>query len=212
MAKRSNGPPKGGDAQTFTGASLWKIMSEKKVLKKGQKRPSNEDLGKLARSLNNFRGGGFLMFAEAMPASLREAEEAKASSDVERAIRVLVSFFKERARAWHVEGVSPEVIEAERRLYGQFHEFIQAMLHRFDELFGGGAGQFKGMPPVEAWHEIAEPVAGAFNTAMTSANGEKGLKSAAARFVAAVVPAMTGEKTTAGAVKKFFNDQKRRRQ
>jgi hypothetical protein len=193
--------------EPFTVSNLQKIL-EHDVLK-GQIMPS--DLNALAWALNEIHGAFWFRKTTAPESQFKRVRAER----VRDAIQVLMCFFDQRRQAWRA--ASTEVVDRERRLYDLFSDFVHAMtVHDFQLDMDVDAGAM--MPRLESWRHVAEVVASAFTIAMFPQEFGRSNKGPVARFVAAVMPLMTGEspsvvnvaqhlKITARAVKGFQQGQ-----
>jgi hypothetical protein len=197
-ASRSADPRSTG---SFTIPILRGIMDD--VLKQSQTKPSQMDLELLAYSLNQIR--------EVFAFAQQTANESKPLADrVRDAIEVLKVFFERRRQACCVEdGTHPsvEIIENEWRLREQFSSFLKAMeMHKFELDMDAGLL----MPRLDCWRQLAEVVANQFRAAMSRANGTQKFgysnDGPVPRFVAAVVPRITGENPSVQNVGKHLKD------
>jgi hypothetical protein len=188
----------------FTADNLRVILKE--VLKGSQTLPAWGEMEGLAGSLN--RTHATFAFAAAT------ANQSKRTADkVRNALDVLMEFFEQRRRACYPEsggGPNLQIVDREKRLHDRFDAFLQAFgEHDFDLNMDAGLL----MPHIDHWHDVAGTIAGAFKAAMARANGPKnfGLSNdgPVPRFISAVVPLITGETPTVGAVGKYLKDRAR---
>jgi len=200
-ASRSADP---GLTGSFTVPILRGILDG--VLKRSQTKPGQVDLELLAYSLNQIR--------EVFAFAQQTANESKPLADrVRDAIEVLTVFFERRRQACCVEdGTRPsvELIESEQRLREQFSSFLKAMeVHKFELDMDAGLL----MPRLDCWRQLAEVVANQFRVAMSQANGTRKFGRSndgpVPRFVAAVVPRITGENPSVQNVGKHLKDLSR---
>ncbi|MGH7111042.1 MAG: hypothetical protein ACREFK_11510, partial [Stellaceae bacterium] len=116
------------------------------------------------------------------------------------AVDTLIMYFEERRRECLKKKYDAETIESERKLYNAFGKFLRTL---DKHSFGLDMDMVLMMANLEGWHDIALVIAEAFKVAM-SANRIEPLGIAnegpVARFVAAVIPSITGEAPTPGAV------------
>jgi hypothetical protein len=174
-------------SKLITAADVKDILKKHNILKQG-KTPGRNDLRSLAWRLDEIRGA--FEFATMIANGSHET-----AYRVRNALAVLMMFFEERDRACRLEKPDPRAIETERHLRDQFWRFVLAMAaHNFELDMDAGTL----MPRLENWRDLAEVVAGAFMATMARANGgrELGISNdgPVGRFVAAVVPLITGEK------------------
>ncbi|MBI5319797.1 hypothetical protein [Bradyrhizobium sp.] len=185
--------------EPFTAANLEKLLDE--VLK-GQAVPS--DLVTLAYDLNDIHGA-FRLRKTMGPESRNKQATAKR---VREAIAVLQNFFAEREQAFRsMEAISPKTMKAEIRLYQRFCLFLMAM-QKHDFQLNMDIDEIALMPEAESWHQIAGMIADAFMIAMHPQKLGLSNKGPVARFVAVVMPAMTGESPSIDSVAQHL---KRRR-
>jgi hypothetical protein len=163
----------------------------------------------LARGLNDLTG--LFRFAK---------EKAKQSNEradnVATAMAVLEHFFEEREREYRALSADSEIVKSERQLRDKFRAFQHAMYQQDDKnLFNLDMDLALVVPEHENWHSIAEGIAGWFILAMQATNPRivfrYSNKGPVARFVAAVVPLITGEKTTVTAVSKHLKGVRKKK-
>ena len=134
----------------------------------------------------------------------------KKADMVHDAIAILQRFFELRRIA--CAGTSADTIAAEAKLFQKFSDFGDAMeAHRFELDMDAGLR----MPDITRWHDIAVPAAAAFRLAMMPKN--PGVRFGPTsdgplpRFLAEVLPLITGEAVTPAAVGKFLRREAKRR-
>jgi hypothetical protein len=189
----------------FTVGKLRTILND--IQKRGIK-PSSFDLEQLARMLNQTHD--LFTFA------VNTANKSKPAADkVRDALEVLRCVFEERQQACCAEDgtklPSARIVEDEKRLFNQFNSFLQAMeAHHFELDMDAGLL----MPHIDGWRPLAESIASAFKATMSRTN--PGLKlghsndGPVPRFVAAVVPSITGETPKVFNVGKHLKDYARK--
>lgn len=180
--------PPGGP---FTFENLKEILHRPRdhpnyVLTTTQRPPSRRDIEEWAFALNNITG--VFRF-------VRKFAHADAQADrVRSALETLILFFEERHRACSESGYPPAVVESEKALHDCFWDFFNAMANHAFEL---DMDAVLTMPEHKNWHGIAEHVAASFRLAMAANNPDDRFgysnDGPVARFVAAVVPMVTGE-------------------
>lgn len=194
-----------GPRGPFTAAMLRPITDA--VIKVGQK-PGRGDLEHLAAGLNLIHGT--FVFGRSTAANSKAS-----ASRVRTAFETLSLFFEERKRGCFPDnGDAPpscQIIDNERRLYNQFYEFMDAFRKHPFELDMDAALL---MPDLDTWRDIAWSIAGCFKLTMSRTNGGRtcGWSSndgPAPRFVAAVIPLITGERPKVPNVGKFLKDEAR---
>jgi hypothetical protein len=175
-------------------ASNLKMILEDEVLKR-QTMPV--DLNAMARALNDIHGA-FWFRKTTTPKSRAKHVRAERVRD---AIEVLTSFFEERRRAYRSKDgtASSKIIKSERQLYQQFHCFVLAM-EAHDFRLDMDVDEAALMPRLDRWRHIAVAVATVFTTAMIPQEFGRSNEGPVARFVAAVMPLMTGERPAVSAV------------
>jgi hypothetical protein len=158
-----------------------------------QRPPSRQDIERLAFSLNDISGA--FRFSRKFAGAGAEAER------VSSAIETLTLFFGERRRACSESRYPPAVVESERALCDCFWDFVNVMANHTFELDMDAVLM---MPEHRDWHSIAEVVAASFKLAMVPNNPDdefgRSNNGPVPRFVAAVVPMITGEDPRLGAV------------
>jgi hypothetical protein len=168
--------------------------------------PNSVDLRRLTRTLNDLQA--HFKFAQ------ETGNKSKGTADrVSGALSVLVDFFHERGKAIQEDnGLRPETIKNEKRLLGAFGKFMKALQqHSFDLSMDAAVL----MPELRGWHSYTEILSGSFKLAMAGANPDREFGQSndgpVARFVAAIIPHITGETPTVGAVSKRLKDTARHR-
>jgi hypothetical protein len=202
-------PPFGGP---FTPPMLQEIICDRGVLKQGR-RPGRAELAQLAVSLNLLCG----VFTFAKNAVSQSEAMRDRADHVRGALEVLISFFEERRQECFPKGgpaPSADIVVAEERLSDQFYLFVAAMSeHKFELQMD--MDELALMPPYENWRDIAERIAGAFREAMSVNNpswaGGSSNEGPIPRFVAEIVPMITGESPAVGAVGQFLKRRRRTR-
>ncbi len=171
------------------------------------------ELAALADDLNKIRGT--YVFATTI------ANRSGAMADeVIGAIAVLMNFFDERKKAClkpvgHRPVIHPitgrdaaEIIESEKGLRARFYDFLHAMKAHDFQLDMDGA---LSMPLIENWHDLALIITSAFKACMRKNNGfhfgGQSNDGPLPRFVAAVIPAITGENPSVGSRRQVFAAQ-----
>jgi hypothetical protein len=175
--------------EPFAASNLQKILGDDVL--KGQNMPN--DLNALAWSLNDIHGAFWFRKTTAPETQFKQATAER----VAEAIQVLMCFFDQRRQGWRAAPAG--VVDRERQLYSLFRDFVHGMTaHEFRlEMDTDHAAL---MPPLESWRHVAEAVAGAFRIAMFPQEFGRSNKGPVPRFVAAVMPLMTGESPTVSAV------------
>jgi hypothetical protein len=196
---RAATPPAG--AEPFSVGEVQTILG--KVLKQG-KRPGLTEVAQLTHALNLMHGT--YVFAQKVA-----NDSKKTAALVYSAIGVLQWFFKIRRTAWEAPGTPPTAVAAEQELFSKFTAFGDAMqAHNFELDMDAGLL----MPDITDWHQLAVPVAGAFRLAMAPRNPGKEFGKTAGgplpRFLAEVLPRITGEQVTAAAAGKCLSRAKGR--
>jgi len=149
--------------------------------------PGTVKLTALALALNDMHGTFWFGKTTAPESRFKHARAER----IGNAIQVLMCFFDQRRQAWHA--ASADDVDRERRLYNQFRDFVYAMTaHNFQLDMDTDDAAL--MPVLESWGHIAEAVAGAFRITMSPEEYGQSNEGPVARFVAAVMPVMTGEK------------------
>ena len=191
----------------FTVANLRTLLRDT-VLKGNQTMPSVAALHDLASILNSLRGlYAFLS---------KDTKDAKRRADkVRDAFSTIQEFFEERAEAcgWtDTPKVDTKTYAVEQALYNHFYSFMEAFRdHPFDLDMDADviAGYLNG------WHSIAGKIACSFKGAMAdTTNGAAfGLSNEGPipRFVAAIIPIITGETPSIQAVGKWLKDEARKK-
>jgi hypothetical protein len=163
------------------------------------KPPPAANLKRLAFGLNQ-TSGIFAFSNKYADASQRQA------GDVEGAVKTLMLFFERRSEACRRLSGNTEAFRREEQLYNHFRTFLEAMqAHPFN--LDMDTARF--MVPLDTWRQIADLLAGKFRLAMepqkigTSNNGPL------PRFVAAVIPLITGETPAVPNVAKHLKDSAR---
>ena len=175
------------------------------VLKQSQRPPAKADLHRLVISLNRI-AGTFAFAVHVANASKPMAAEAQ------NAIDVLVTFFKRRQQeASRYKG--SDIAQREADLATSFNDFLRKLIaHKFDLDMDVGLT----MPVIDHWHDVAERVASDFKIAMIETMGPRNLglsnEGPIPRFVAAVIPQITGEHPSVGAVGKFLKERAKQSQ
>jgi hypothetical protein len=167
-------------------------------------RPRAEDLPALAFALNDITGA-FRFSKEKTGASRVLANDVNAAWDT------FDRFFEARAR--ECRGYPENVVADERKLHAAYEEFRAAFARHSFDLDMDVAGL---MPEHENWHSVAKAVAASFQAVLSTTNkniafGYSSHGGPLARFVAAVVPMITGETPTAESVSKHLQRQRKRR-
>jgi hypothetical protein len=176
---------------TFTATMLEDVFES--ILTDNYTRPCHKDLERLARMLDLITG----TFRYAKTIGKNANSQA---DDVREALATLMLFFDERQRAALANG-NPRIIESERRLSDEFDSFLLAMeQHQFDLDMDAGLM----MAEIENWRGIAKSIAGAFRIAMEARNCNVAIGHSNTgplpRFMAAVIPRITGENPTPAAI------------
>jgi hypothetical protein len=187
--------------EPFTVANVRETLCD--VLKDQTTMPSEAALRTLAAALNDIHGA-FWWRKTTLPES--DSQDARANRVCD-AIQTLMCFFDQRSQAWR--GAPAEVVDRERQLYDRFRDFVQAMTAH-DFLLGMDRDDAALMPRLENWHHVAEGVVAGFRLAMHPVKLGSSNEGPVARFVAAVMPLMTGDHPTASAVSQHLKRQKRR--
>jgi len=173
--------PPGGP---FTCVNLTEILE--RVLTKRQLPPSRRGIEQWAFILNDI--AGVFRFSRKFAGAEEKADR------VSRALETLSDFFEERRGVCCDSRYPADVVESERALYDRFWAFFDAMAHHSFELDMDAVVL---MPEYESWHDIAVAVASSFRLAMAEKNPHDRFgfsnDGPVARFVAEVVPMITGE-------------------
>jgi hypothetical protein len=189
---------------TFTVDSVRAILGT--IVRQGIK-PGPSEITLLVYGLNQLHAS--FLFAR------NTANDAKKKADeVRNAFDVLQRFFESRRDACATQSVPPKIVADEERLFEKFREFSDTMhSHAFELDMDAGLL----MPPITHWHDLTEAAAGLFQLAMTPNNPDLrfGLTNdgPVARFLAEVLPLITGEIVTVTAAGKYHlrNQAKKRR-
>jgi hypothetical protein len=185
----------------FTAAIILKFL-ENGVLKR-QAMPSMPSLNQLAWELNDIHG----IFWYRKTRTPESDAKQKRAMKVRDAIETLSAFFEERKGAWRsIRGTATsKIIKRERELYKEFDHFVLAMQTHVFEL-DMDVDDVVLMPRHESWRHIANVVAGSFKNAMLPQELGLSNNGPLARFVAAVMPLMTGEHPSIVNVAKHLKD------
>jgi len=191
----------------FTPERLKLIFDE--VLKGNTRRPPVNQLRELAQSLNLIHGV-FTFY------STVEKQSRIRGETVRGALMALVTFFEERRQelltrfpsqeaATGTRGAA-ETIEAEGRLYDSFCKFVQAMEgHPFNLDMDGNPLMRR---ELKNWHSLAQDIAEPARIALRFNNPTmlfgRSNDGPLPRFVAAVIPEITGERPSITAVGKHL--------
>jgi hypothetical protein len=169
----------------FTASNIQKFL-DTGVLKR-QVMPSMANLDQLAWELNDIHG----IFLHRKTRTAESDAKQERKKKVRGAIETLSVFFEERKQASRSIGNS-KTINRERKLYKEFVRFVLAMQkHNFE--LDMDVDDVALMPRHESWRHVAEVIADAFKNAMLPQEVGLSNHGPLARFVAAVMPLMTGE-------------------
>jgi hypothetical protein len=162
------------------------------------------DIERLSTSLDRFRDR-FEFEINVGSASDERAERVRA------ALHELMVFFQERRLACKKEDVGKQILAAEQRLRSEFARLLKAFhRHKFELSMDAALS----MPRINSWHPFAIIIGGAFKIALRRTNPHRRFGHSndgpVARFVAAVIPNITGEHPTVQAVAKRLKDEARR--
>jgi hypothetical protein len=181
----------------FTDAKLRVIL--KSVLKQPNiKKPSLQEVEELAFALNDICGAYRFSRDVAKKSNTMAAEVREALATLER-------FFEERQQMCE-RGYRPETIAAEQILYGKYCDLVSALRDHDFVLDMDVAATTPEMK--KGWRDIALAIASAFKLALANSGAKLGLSNdgPVPRFVAAVIPLITGEQPTVINVGKHLKD------
>lgn len=173
-----------------------------RVLERPQTRPGSDELTIFIRLLNSIYRA--FKYSQEIGGTSNEAQQ------VSEAFRVLEDYFEERREACQGDpSLSAAAIERERTLYNQFVRFLKKF-HTHDFLL---EMDWVGMrSSFEDWHDLAEPIANGFQVIMARNKCRLGRSNEAVpRFVAEVIPLITGERPTIAAVGQHLKLARQRR-
>jgi hypothetical protein len=186
----------------FTVSNLKKILRES-VLKR-QAMPDEQRIMELAEVLNHVHSA-FCFHNESRSASIFRRRRTQNVID---AIHILICFFDLRNQ--DCRNLRAGVVIRERKLRQAFYDFVKAFRgHTFELPMDADPTAL--MPDLKGWRSIAEVVASAFTVAMHPTKIGHSNTGPIPRFVAAVLPLLTGETPSIGNVAQHLKKAARAR-